>query len=343
MNPIIPILAGIGAIVFFSRGKKSRPRAVQPGTNGQEGQEGTQSPPTISGEQPDTELIEYSIDAIRDGVTILPIDPNFKPVLSTAVPVLQKIDPESLTVDITLSQVDVTKLACPQNFERNEQGVCVPVELPVPPSGQPPTGQTQPQCPAGFYRNQQGQCVPFSYPQPCQPGFVKNQQGQCVPQAVPADPGEQAPSPFPPIPANNAYCAPIVNWSPDFEAAEAELLTLLNAERAKVGLPPLEYNPQLACAARAHAVDIAQRKFFDHVNPDGENFTERITKAGYTWNRSAENLGMGYPTAAMQINGWMNSPGHRENVLASNVNEAGPGVYSGWKGPIWAMTFGRRN
>jgi len=341
MNPLIPILAGVGALVFFSRGKKSRPKPkpVQPPPDEKDSAD-------LTAEEPDTELLEYSIDAIRDGITILPTDATITPKLATAVPVLKKIDTGDLIGKVQLAKVDLTLLPCPQDFERNEQGVCVPIELPVGPGQQPPSGQPpvpEPTCPPGFYFNQQGQCVPFNYPKPCQPGFVKNQQGQCVPEAVPADPGEKSPSPFPPIPANNSYCAPIINWSSDFESAEAELLTLLNAERAKANLPPLEYNPQLACAARAHAVDIAQRKFFDHVNPDGENFTERITKAGYTWNRSAENLGMGYPTAAMQINGWMNSPGHRANVLATNVNEAGPGVYSGWKGPIWAMTFGRRN
>lgn len=330
MNPIVPILAGIGAIVFFSRGKKTR--AAPP----QDGQSRTDPPEEESG----TELVEYSIDAIRDGVTILPIDPQFTPQLVPAVPVLQKVNPEAFTGQAQVALINIMEAPCAENFERNEQGVCVPIELPPP--GGPPITQL-PKCPAGFYRNQQGQCAPFNYPKPCQAGYTKNSQNQCVPDVEPAEPGESSPPAWPPIPATNAYCSPIVNWSPDFEAAEAELLTLLNVERAKANLPPLEYNPQLACAARAHASDIAQRKFFDHVNPDGDNFTDRITRAGYTWNRSAENLGMGYPTAAMQIAGWMNSPGHRKNVLASNVNEAGPGVYSGWKGPIWAMTFGRRN
>ncbi|MGD8604842.1 MAG: CAP domain-containing protein [Anaerolineales bacterium] len=96
---------------------------------------------------------------------------------------------------------------------------------------------------------------------------------------------------------------------------ELEILDLINAERAGQGLPPLAFDGRLGQASRLHSQDMADNNFFSHTGSDGSTFDERISAAGYTWYSAAENIAAGYPDAASVVQGWMNSPGHRANIL----------------------------
>jgi uncharacterized protein YkwD len=123
-------------------------------------------------------------------------------------------------------------------------------------------------------------------------------------------------------------------------ALEQRVVVLTNAERAKHGCGALRGDSRLANAARAHSTDMAVHKYFDHNSQDGTTPWTRIKRAGYV-QPGAENIAMGYPTAAAVMQGWMNSPGHRANILNCKLRALGVGVHSGGSGgPWWTQDFG---
>jgi uncharacterized protein YkwD len=121
---------------------------------------------------------------------------------------------------------------------------------------------------------------------------------------------------------------------------EAQVLTLVNQERAKAGCQPLTADSRLATAARLHSEDMAARNFFDHTNPDGVTFDQRITKAGYRSSGAAENIAKRQTTPASVMEAWMNSPGHRANILNCGLKNLGVGVAYQGRTPIWTQDFG---
>lgn len=125
------------------------------------------------------------------------------------------------------------------------------------------------------------------------------------------------------------------------ERLEAEVVELTNAERAAAGCGAVEVDDRLAAAARGHSEDMAERDFFDHVNPDGEDPWDRARAAGYDW-AASENIAWGYRTAADVVDGWMNSDGHRRNLLNCDVVAIGVGVADSSRGPYWTQMFGHR-
>ena len=118
----------------------------------------------------------------------------------------------------------------------------------------------------------------------------------------------------------------------------------INAERAKNGGSPLKWEEQLADVARAHSDDMTSRGYFSHDTPEGLGPSDRIDRAGYScWKRShygvAENiaieisLGTLEQAAAEAVRGWMNSPGHRTNLLGRQYDRTGVGASFGtWRG-----------
>ena len=113
------------------------------------------------------------------------------------------------------------------------------------------------------------------------------------------------------------------------------LLTAHNAERAKIGAPPLVLNAKLSTAAQKHANWMAANNKMSHTGAGGSSFADRIRDEGYTFATGGENIAAGYPTADAVVNGWMNSPGHRANILNPNYKEVGFGV----NGRFWCTVF----
>ncbi|MEU6878804.1 CAP domain-containing protein [Streptomyces sp. NPDC046712] len=120
-----------------------------------------------------------------------------------------------------------------------------------------------------------------------------------------------------------------------------QVISLVNAERAKAGCGPLTANSQLTRAAQAHSDDMAARDFFDHTNPDGAGPGERVTATGYPWSTYGENIAMGQSSAEQVMESWMNSPGHRANILNCSFKEIGVGIHN-QGGPYWTQVFGAR-
>lgn len=108
-------------------------------------------------------------------------------------------------------------------------------------------------------------------------------------------------------------------------------LCLLNARRAEAGLAPLASSATLARAAEKHSEDMGERRFFSHDTPDGVEPATRIVAAGYPRDgvTVGENLAWGEETAATPreiVEGWMESPGHRANILRPEFREIGIGL-----------------
>ncbi|MFJ4338380.1 sigma-70 family RNA polymerase sigma factor [Streptomyces sp. NPDC088915] len=125
-------------------------------------------------------------------------------------------------------------------------------------------------------------------------------------------------------------------------SVEEQVIALVNAERAKEGCGAVTGNSLLARAAQGHSDDMAARDFFDHTNPDGAGPGERVTATGYGWSTYGENIAMGQQTAEQVMESWMNSPGHRANILNCSFKELGVGLHTGDGGPYWTQVFGAR-
>ena len=105
-----------------------------------------------------------------------------------------------------------------------------------------------------------------------------------------------------------------------------QLVTLINAERQKVGAPPLKLNLKLTQAALRHSQDMAINNFFDHTGSDGSEPETRIIATGYNCCRySAENIAAGQSTPRAVVQAWLESPEHKEIMLNPNYTEVGFG------------------
>jgi hypothetical protein len=127
---------------------------------------------------------------------------------------------------------------------------------------------------------------------------------------------------------------------------ESEVIERVNAERAAAGIPPLGYNAELTAAARLHARDMADSNYFSHDSLDGTRFFERILEAGYDYAACGENIAAGYANPHEVVDAWMDSDGHRENILDPDFCEIGVGyayVAESTYKHYWTQDFGRKS
>ncbi|WP_369172621.1 CAP domain-containing protein [Streptomyces sp. R28] len=122
-------------------------------------------------------------------------------------------------------------------------------------------------------------------------------------------------------------------------AAAAEVLRLVNDERAQVGCSAVAANSSLADLAQDFSEDMAGRGFFDHTDPGGASPWDRAAKAGIT-DLGGENIARGQADAAAVMDAWMTSPGHKANILNCDFKTLGVGVHFGSGGPWWTQDFG---
>ncbi|MDX6739792.1 CAP domain-containing protein [Actinocorallia sp. A-T 12471] len=122
---------------------------------------------------------------------------------------------------------------------------------------------------------------------------------------------------------------------PVMNAKERKVLALTNKARAKAGCKPLKANAKLARAARKHSKDMVVKNYFSHTSKDGRSPWDRIKAEGYKY-PGAENIAAGYPTAAAVVKGWMNSKGHRANILNCKLKALGVGHHKKY----WTQDFG---
>ncbi|AVP64960.1 LysM peptidoglycan-binding domain-containing protein [Clostridium botulinum] len=124
------------------------------------------------------------------------------------------------------------------------------------------------------------------------------------------------------------------------KALENEVISLVNIERKKSGLPPLRTNWQLSRVARYKSQDMATKGYFSHNSSTyGSPFT-MMQNFGLKFSSAGENIAYGQNTPQQVMTSWMNSPGHRGNILSSAYTEVGVGVYKSSSGVYyWTQMF----
>ncbi|MFJ7935778.1 CAP domain-containing protein [Sporosarcina sp. NPDC096371] len=158
---------------------------------------------------------------------------------------------------------------------------------------------------------------------PEKPGEVKPEQ--------PGEVAEEQPSEF----------APEVSGETPGEASISEIekavLDLTNAERQKAGLKPLQSDKNLMTSARQKSTDMATNNYFSHTSPTYGSPFDQMKANGITYKAAAENIAMGQRTAEEVVKGWMESPGHRENILTPGYTHIGIGFDK--DGNYWTQQF----
>jgi uncharacterized protein YkwD len=164
-----------------------------------------------------------------------------------------------------------------------------------------------------------------------------------------------APVAQPEVPATE-HCAAVADWDPEWVQFEEEVLELVNEFRsgpADCGVegqfqaaPPLAMDATLRCSARLHSVDMFEREYFDHNNPDGLDPFQRMQEAGFDGQRMGENIAQGQRTPADVMDDWMASDGHCANIMQPQYTligigfEAGTEQVFGGASNYWTQNFG---
>jgi uncharacterized YkwD family protein len=119
-----------------------------------------------------------------------------------------------------------------------------------------------------------------------------------------------------------------------------ELLQLVNQERSKAGLSALKLSDKLTSIANTKAKDMADNNYFDHTSPTYGTPFQMLQHVGVSYSYAGENIAAGQKTASEVMNAWMNSSGHRANILNQNYTELGVGyVKGGSYGTEWVQLF----
>lgn len=118
---------------------------------------------------------------------------------------------------------------------------------------------------------------------------------------------------------------------------EQKVAELTNQERAKLGLKPLKWDASLSKVAKAKSADMLKNGYFDHDSPTYGSPFDMMDKFGIQYWAAGENIAMGYDTPASVVKGWMNSPGHRANILSDKYTHIGVGYEP--NGSYWTQHF----
>lgn len=148
-------------------------------------------------------------------------------------------------------------------------------------------------------------------------------------QAPASKPATQAPAPS--QKANNEA---------GLKAYEQQVVDLTNKERAKYGLPPLKVDLALSKVAREKSRDMAVNHYFSHNSPTYGSPFDMMRKFGISYTAAGENIAKGQRTPQEVVAAWMNSPGHRANILNKNYTHIGVGFEE--NGYIWTQQFIRK-
>ena len=123
----------------------------------------------------------------------------------------------------------------------------------------------------------------------------------------------------------------------DVSAFEQQVVELTNAERTKAGLAPLQVDTKLMAAAREKSQDMQTNNYFSHTSPTFGSPFDRLTALGISYTAAGENIAQGQRTPQEVVQGWMNSSGHRANILNANFTHIGVGYVQ--TGNYWTQQF----
>jgi len=149
---------------------------------------------------------------------------------------------------------------------------------------------------------------------------------------TPNIPSTPAPTPTPP-----ETSTPSVSG---LSAIEMEVVRLVNIERQKEGLKPFTASSELSNVARKKSEDMARNNYFSHTSPTYGSPFDMMKSFGIKYNTAGENIAKGQLSAQSVVTGWMNSPGHRANIMNASFNKIGVGHYKSNNGTnLWTQMF----
>ena len=144
--------------------------------------------------------------------------------------------------------------------------------------------------------------------------------------------------PVTPIEPEQSKPKPTESQGSEFRTAyENEVISLVNSERAKVGLPALSVDSGAVDVAHIRAKEIVQS--FSHTRPDGRTCFTAASDLGVSYRTAGENIAYGYATPQQVVSGWMNSEGHRKNILSSSFTKIGVGCHESSGVLYWSQFF----
>ena len=121
---------------------------------------------------------------------------------------------------------------------------------------------------------------------------------------------------------------------------QQQVLTLVNLNRRRGGCGDLSVDRRLIVAANDHAADMARHDYFAHESRDGDGAGDRVSEAGYRWQRYGENIARGVNSPYEVVDGWMHSPEHRHNILDCRLDQMGIGLaIAGDRTTYWVQDF----
>ncbi|MDJ0745904.1 MAG: CAP domain-containing protein [Xenococcaceae cyanobacterium MO_167.B27] len=126
---------------------------------------------------------------------------------------------------------------------------------------------------------------------------------------------------------------------------ETQVFQLTNQVRQRYGLRPLRWNCRLIAASKNHSVDMARTRKLSHTGSDGSTLSIRANRVGYEYSYLAENVAAGQRTPEQVVESWMNSSGHRRNILNPKITEIGVGyayMEQDRYRTYWTQVFGSR-
>lgn len=190
------------------------------------------------------------------------------------------------------------------------------------------TDSQTPDASGGLSRPKPGDPSGTSSTEPTTPDAPTSSEAATPPPAssTPAPPASSETDP-PPAPASS---------SPD-TSQQSRVVTLVNMARQQAGCGPIAVDVELTAAAQNHSADMSNRDYFSHTTPEGVSFDQRIRNAGYS-SPGAENIAKGARNAEDVMRMWMESSGHRANILNCDLNTIGVGLARG--GFYWTQDFG---
>lgn len=126
----------------------------------------------------------------------------------------------------------------------------------------------------------------------------------------------------------------------DFSAYQKEVLDLVNVERSKAGLAPLTLDAKLSNVATIKSQDMINKNYFDHNSPTYGSPFDMMNQFGISFSAAGENIAEGQRTPQEVMNSWMNSPGHRANILSPKFTKLGVGIAKDSNGRLhWTQMF----
>ncbi|MER7957398.1 CAP domain-containing protein [Streptomyces sp. NPDC096030] len=235
----------------------------------------------------------------------------------------------------------VASLGSPSGTDTRSEGVALTDVAPLGGrSAPPPTGPSSPAPDPAGSATAAATGTPAGTPSP--PRSAPAAPGPAPKESASASaPGIQTPARAP-APEKAVVAAPEPGGGGKAAQFVEQIVALANTEREKAGCSPLRADGRLHDSAQAHADDMADRDYYAHTTPEGRDAGERITAAGYTWSSWAENIHRGPKTPVETMADWMNSDGHRRNILNCSFKDLGVGVALTSNGPWWVQNFGTR-